>query len=94
MTITYYFGNDDSEFEYEADYSEVLDIVYKSLKADGYDIDDEDEVTEELIEEYIDYCMDEIKEHFHDEAYEEWEDAESYRKDPLGYYGFSNSDFI
>jgi hypothetical protein len=95
MTLTYYYGRDDEyEFEYEADYDEAMEIVYEALKQDGYDITNEDEVTDELIDEYIDLCMDKIKEHFSDEAYDQWRDYEEYRRDPLGYYGFSIKDFI
>ena len=94
MTITYYFGRNEEEFEFEVDYCEALDIVYDALKADGYDVYNEDEVTDELIEEYFDICYDEIKDHFYDEAYEQWRDYEEYRRDPLGYYGFSIKDFI
>ena len=94
MTLTYYFGRDEAEFEFDADYSEVMDIVYKALEVDGYDLENEDEITDELIDEYIDLCMDEIKDYFYSKAYEQWKDYEEYRKDPMGYYGFSIKDFI
>ena len=94
MTIFYTFEYNcrDYEYEYDADTSEAMHIVYAALKADGYDIDDE--ITEELIDEYIEYCMDDIKEYFYDAAYDEWKDNKSYNDDPMGYYGFSYKDFI
>ena len=91
MIITYYFGRNEVEFDYEADYEEVLDIIYTALKADGYNTDG---ITDDLIEEYFDICYDDIKDHFCADAYEQWKDQESYRSDRLGYYGFSNKDFI
>ena len=73
MTLYYTFVENCNEYEYEfdADYSEAMKIVYAALKADGYDIDDEDEITDELIDEYLEYCDEEIKDNFCEEAYEE-----------------------
>lgn len=37
---------------------------------------------------------DEIEDYYRDDAKEQYEDYKSYIKDPLGYYGMSQSDFI
>jgi hypothetical protein len=89
MKLIYFFGQyEEQEFEYEADDDEVMSIIFDAIKADGYDI------TEEMIDEYTVLCNDEIKDHFCSEAYEQWKEYEEYRKDQLGYYGFSIKDFI
>lgn len=96
MTLFYTFVHNckEYEFNFEVDYFEVLDIIKPYIIEDGYDWDDEDEVNDDLIDNYIDSCIEEIKEHFYDEAYECWKEHKSYRDDPLGYYGFSTRDFI
>ena len=76
---------------YIIDYSEVFDLVKKYLIEDGYtpeELDDED------IDNYIYDYIDELKEHFYDEALEAFKECCDYESDPLGYYGFSISDFI
>jgi hypothetical protein len=93
MLITYTFVKNckEYEYEYEADDSEVFDLIKDDLAKDGYDIY---EVDDSIIDEYIDMAMDDIKDYFCADAYEEWKDAKSYDDDPLGYYGFSIKDFI
>lgn len=89
ITYTFYINGREYEYEYNADYSEVLDIIYAAIKTDGYN-----DITEELIDKYTELCYAEIKDYFCADAYEEWKDHKSYKDDPLGYYGFSIKDFI
>lgn len=91
MKLYYTFVENCNEydFEFEVDYSDVVDLIRDDLDADGVDIEDD-----EAVNEYIEMAMDDIKEHFYDAAYDEWRDCHEYEKDPWGYYGFSIHDFI
>jgi hypothetical protein len=84
-------GMQEHEFEYDADYSEVLNIVQEALEQDGYAYEEADD---ELISEYIDNCWSDIRDYFYLDAYNQWKDNKEYDDDPLGYYGFSIHDFI
>lgn len=56
-----------------------------------------DEIADILsdIDEWIEEnYSDEIKDYFEDDAKEAYEDAQAYNRDPYGYYGMSQSDFI
>ena len=71
----------DSVDKIEVDSDEGKDAAYEALS----------ETDEELI---YDLRKDEIDDCFRDDAYEAYEDAVAYSKDPLGYYGMSIHDFI
>ena len=88
MTIIYYFGDHEQEYEYDADYKEVMKIVDKALEADGYD--DYDEISDDLIDEYIDLCMEEILDYFYEEAYQEWKES---KMSAYEYYGLNERDY-
>lgn len=127
MKVKYYFGKDETEFEYEPNTSEenqIEEMVKKSLISEAksvgceseteilkylmaeYNIqldDDMDieniepsEIYSEAIAEAIEkgYFEDSIKEICFNSAEAEFEDNESYRNNPLGYYGMSPRDFI
>lgn len=93
MTLYYTFvkNRKDYDYEFDVDRYDVLHIVKPYIVADGYNWE---EVDDETIDEYIENCMDEIKEYFYEEAKEQWEDEKAYNDDPLGYYSFSYKDFI
>lgn len=92
-----YYDFDDNEFLYEADeyrlneYIETLfENEYSVTKEQAQRIIENFDLYESLEEIY----EEQIKDFFEDLAYEEYVDSCEYRKDPLGYYGISNSDFI
>lgn len=88
MTIIYYFGKNEQEYEYDADYKEVMKIVDKALEDDGYD--DYDQINDDLIDEYIDLCMEEILDYFYEEAYQEWKES---KMSAYEYYGLNERDY-
>lgn len=74
------FGIDSSD-KIEVDSDEGKDVAYAALS----------DTDEKII---YDLRKDEIDDYFRDDAYEAYEDAVAYNKDPLGYYGMSIHDFI
>ena len=132
ITLTYYFGRYEDEFEYEPDLIDVKDYFEKNLsneeiaqyvqewfedlpKEDQHDIlesfeepnyacpnflrwveEDKDWcITEVLMDEsMIELFEDELHDYFEEEAGEQWEDAEAYRRDPYAYNGVKQSDFF
>ena len=93
MIITY--ENDYESFDHEIDAFEVNEALENIL--DGL-------TKEQLIElilnvldnqtELEDYFYDDIKGYFATTAWETYRDNQLYEKDPLGYYGMSQKDFI
>lgn len=71
----------DSVDKIEVDSDEGKDAAYEALS----------NIDEKVI---YDLRKDEIEDDFEDVAYEAYEDAVAYHKDPLGYYGMSIHDFI
>lgn len=93
MILNYDF--EDDYFEYEPDSDELdcaLTSILNTLNKDGlislvlYIKDSECDLTE--------YFQDELKEYFEKYAYESYRDSKEYEKDPLGYFGMKQSDFI
>ena len=80
MTLDY------KDFEYEIDNQKIEEYLKSRTKNDLI----------EIILDYIDFedLKDELTEYFEDEAYEYYQDSTDYEKDPLGYYGMKQSDFI
>lgn len=79
-----------SEYQEEMDSEELAEIKEdlakgneKTLRDWAYEMFDELEEFKEIAEEY-----------FEDEAREQYEDEREYHRDPMGYYGLSQSDFI
>jgi hypothetical protein len=107
MIINYSFGGDEYEvgddFEYEVDYTDVRDALRHIIKKE-FQIKQEDEKTLKLLDFIIKdldvddaleaYFEDDLRDYFYDEAYEAYSDACEYEKDPLGYFGMSQRDFI
>jgi len=54
---------------------------------------DKDWVITEFVFDNLDQFEDDMKDYFHREASEQYDDAEAYRKDPYGYNGVSPRDF-
>lgn len=71
----------DSVDKIEVDSDEGKDAAYEALS----------DTDKEVI---YDLRKDEIDDYFRNDAYEAYEDAVAYNKDPLGYYGMSIHDFI
>jgi hypothetical protein len=107
MIINYSFGGDEYEvgddFEYEVDYIDVQDALRHIIKKE-FKIKKEDEKALKLLDFIIKdldvddaleaYFEDDLRDYFYDEAYEAYCDACEYEKDPLGYFGMSQRDFI
>ena len=74
----------------DSDYEITNDDIHEYLKSRT-----KNELIE-LILDIVDYedLRDELTEYFEDEARESYNDSKEYEKDPLGYYGMSESDFI
>lgn len=68
-------------FEEECFEYEVCTI--EALKALGLDVEEDEE-------EY----RDEITDYYYNEAYEAWKDQKEYERNPLGYFGMSEKDFL
>ena len=66
--------------------------VLEKLKNDGFKIALASSSLRNVIERALVEC--EIKDYFEDDAKEAYEDAQAYNRDPYGYYGMSQSDFI
>ena len=92
LYYTFHRNGREYDFEFEVDYSNVIELIRADLETDG--IDPYDDENEDVIDEYIENAMDDIKSHFENEAKEIWLDELEYENDPLGYYGFSIRDFI
>ena len=99
-----YMSIDDHDFEYELSKDEIADfLVDQMLKESGVDnmhstrkvvrymIDTLDLVYDE---DFLSNYTEEIKEYFYEEIEEAYRDAEEQSRDPLGYVGMSQSDFI
>lgn len=107
MLINYVFdGNDDeygNDFEYEVDYIDVRDALRHIIKKE-FQIKKDDEAVLKLLDFIIKeldaddaleaYFEDDLRDYFYDDAYEAYSDACEYEKDPLGYFGMSQRDFL
>ena len=58
--------------------NELLEIIFNVIDYD----------------ELFNYLEDDLLDYFEDEANEQYEDSKEYDKDPLGYFGMKQSDFI
>lgn len=105
MILRYEFGGNEYEcgddFEYDADVTKKDLIQITKEHTNASDSDDTVKLlnfflfdldgTQELLEEYFE---EELHDYFEDDAREAYEDCCEYEKDPLGYYGMKQSDFI
>ena len=89
MILRYTFIKNCKEYkyEYEIKYSEAFDLIKDYLEYDGYDVYETDE---EIIDEYIDMYISDIKDYFYDQAYQEWEES---LMSPYEYYGLNEDDY-
>lgn len=84
-----------SRLEWIENYEHIPNLYEGNVEDDSYY-----EFVKDIVSEYadddevFDYLEDELKLYYESEAYEEYLDNEAYRKDPLGYYGMKQSDFI
>jgi hypothetical protein len=81
MTLTYKFGPNKEEYFYYVD----EDMAYQYLVDNNYFEDDEEM-------ELSDF-EDELKDHYYEDAYNEYKDFKEEQKDPLKYRGMSPKDF-
>ena len=87
---------DDEDYAYPIDYGEFQDFITNEFASTyGLSYGTANNIIEDmdlwvLLEE--DY-QEAILEHFEEEARESFLDYKGYQKDPLGYYGVSESDF-
>lgn len=97
MNINYDFGNDieSEEYSYEVDYDELKAYaILQIAKEKRITLDEAVEYWEIDEEEWLDEHEEDIKEHFEEQAYEEYTDSQALFNDPYGYYGLSERDFI
>lgn len=105
MILHYSWGEyDEVEYEYEVSIDNVVELAIQFYADEFSKTVSDRELVEKVIKELINYdllvfeqdddFMDYLKEHFEDEAMEEYEDAREYARDPMGYYGMHISDFI
>lgn len=77
-----------------SDYQEVL----KEYDESEWDLEDKEFVNDMFQEiensDLIDDFEDEIKSYFYSDAKEAYDESEAYRKDPYGYNGVRQSDFL
>ena len=67
------------------------DIVLDTDEGKDFSYEALNDIDEDVLYELR---RDDIKDYYRDNAEEEYEDYKSYIKDPLGYYGMRQSDFI
>lgn len=106
MVILYYFNDED--FEFDTDFDDRMSALKEHLSTldmsaiielcleTGVQAGPND-TKEELIDELVhhdDHFKDFLEEHFEDEAREAYEEQEAERRDPLGFRGLSQRDFI
>lgn len=101
MRLTYYFGRNSEEFEYEVDYDKVREKainyyaqLYGATTGGARSVIAglmaDDLLLYEEDEDFIEY----LTEEFEDEASEQYNEECEYRRDPYAYYGVSRSDFF
>lgn len=96
MMISYDFsidewGNETETFEYEVERKDIEKQLQILVKED-YDDVDIDDFIERHFEELCNDYEEEIKNHFYDEAYEEYKEEKEFQKDPNKFYGVSRND--
>lgn len=99
MLVKYYFN--DEKFIYEISIDDVIDVasIYYSTSY-GVPVEVGSKLIANLIindllfyeedEEFIEFVAD----YFYNQAKEVYEDGVSFRRDPHGYYGVSEKDFV
>lgn len=87
---------DDEDYTYSVDYEEFQDFItnefastYGLIYETANNIIEDMDLWDLLEEDY----QEAILEHFEEEARESFLDYKEHQKDPLGYYGVSESDF-
>lgn len=103
MTIKYYFGDDEFDFEIDdiSDFIETLDnddIIELANKIETKTtitdiVEAGDIIDDTLPEDIYDYISDDISDYYKDEAFEEYLDQQEYKKDPYSYNGLNRKDF-
>lgn len=89
MTLYYTFIKNCKEYdyEYEADDTEIFNLIKEEMAEDGYDIY---EVADCFVDEYIENAIDYIKDHFCSAAYDEWKES---KMSAYEYYGLNERDY-
>lgn len=99
LTLIYWFAEGDGECQYAYDIDSlegINEILQEELKIDKGTAAEVCDLfyAAGAWDNLTDYYEDELKAAYEEDAKEAYENEKAYSKDPLGYYGMSQKDFI